>query len=99
MQNKTDTRGELITWYLAKLRKNAQQITRERKLTPMTLVETDRHLIQELVMSSQLDVEQKTANVLETIQKQNKGIRDSLSALIVLTAIVAAGLFVLAFLN
>lgn len=93
MQNKKDARGELITWYLARLRKNAQQSNRERKLTPMTLVETDRHLIQELVMSSQQDIEQRTSDILEAIKTKNKSLRTCLTAVIAISLIAAAGLF------
>lgn len=88
-----DARGELITWYLARLRKNAQQSNRERKLTPMTLVETDRHLIQELVMSSQQDIEQRTSDILEAIKTKNKSLRTCLTAVIAISMIAAAGLF------
>lgn len=83
-----NSRGELITWYLARLRNNARQSSLERKLTPMTLVQTDKTLIQEIVASSHSGIEQKSRDLLLELQNQNRGIRISLN---ILMALVVAG--------
>lgn len=69
--------GELITWYLARLRNNARQNSLERKLTPLTLVETDKTLIQEIVMQSHAGYDQKAAVALKDLQRKNNSIRTS----------------------
>lgn len=53
-------------------------------MTPLTLVETDKSLIQELVMSSHVGHEQKCADILKTMREQNKGIRSAQNLLLVL---------------
>jgi hypothetical protein len=68
-------RGELVTWYLARLRSNSRLNSLERRLTPMTLVETDRSLIQEFVMRSQGSFEQRCNELLQSIQQNQKGIK------------------------
>lgn len=95
MQKGSNSRGELITWYLARLRNNARQSTLDRKLTPLTLVETDKTLIQELVMSSHMGQEQRSADALARLKVQNKGIRDSQNILIGLSLLASLALFAL----
>lgn len=86
-QKPSKSRGELITWYLARLRNNARQNSLDRKLTPMTLVETDKTLIQEIVASSHMGIEQKSNKILKELRLQNKNIRLSQSLLILLSAL------------
>ena len=87
MQKKSGSSGELITWYLARLRSNARQNSLERKLTPLTLVETDKNLIQEIVMQAHVGNEQRSADILKSLQEQNKGIRVAQNVLLILTAL------------
>ncbi len=90
----TASNGELITWYLATLRNNARKSNTARKLTPLTLVETDRNLIQEIVMRSQGGYEQRSSEILKMLQDSNKLSR---VAPIILSIIGAIGtLFMLA---
>ena len=95
MQKSSSSRGDLITWYLARLRNNARQSSLERKLTPLTLVQTDRNLIQEIVASSHVGHEQKSAGVLKTLRLQNQGIRVSQNILLLLTGLGAIVLLAL----
>ncbi len=94
MENKSSNRAELISWYLARLRNNARGSSLDRKLTPLTLVETDKSLIQEIVMQSQVNHEQKYAQILEETKKANSAIRRSQQ--IMSLVIVIAALFILA---
>lgn len=94
---KKSSRGDLITWYLARLRNNARQSSLERKLTPLTLVQTDKHLIQEIVMQSHVSYEKKCSEVLQQLQTQNQNIRTTQTVLLVLTVLGALALLVLLF--
>ena len=90
---KSSSRGELITWYLARLRNNARQTSLDRKLTPLTLVETDKTLIQELVMNAHVGHEQKCADILKALQKQNSGIRTCQNVLLILAVVCTILIF------
>jgi hypothetical protein len=87
MQKKAKSSGELITWYLARLRNNARQSSLERKLTPLTLVETDKTLIQELVMHAHAGYEQRSADILTALRQRNKGVRSAQIVLVVLAVL------------
>lgn len=87
MSERASSRGELTEWYLARLRNNARQTSLERKLTPMTLVETDKNLIQEIVASSQPGYEARFSEVLAKVQSANWGIRFAQNALCLMSFI------------
>ena len=89
--------GELITWYLARLRNNARQSTLDRRLTPLTLVETDRTLIQEIVMRSHGGYEQRCAESQKFIRQMNKGIHSSQTILLTIGILGSAFLLILVF--
>src|SRR5882757_9124722 len=93
----TRANGELITWYLARLRNNSRQSTLDRKLTPLTLVETDRTLIQEIVMASHGGYEQKCKETLTALRKINKGIHNSQAILVAVGVLGCLFLFSLVF--
>lgn len=78
--------AELTDWYLARLRANARQET-ARRLTPLTLVESDKSRIQEIVMQTHRTQEQRSGDLLEKIRKANAGIRTS-QTFLELTAII-----------
>jgi hypothetical protein len=86
MQKKTGS-GELITWYLARLRNNARQTSLDRKLTPLSLVETDKTLIQEIVMNSHVGHEQRSADILKNLRQDNRFIRQAQTVLLVLAVV------------
>jgi hypothetical protein len=87
MEKKTGSSGELITWYLARLRSNARQSSLERKLTPLTLVKTDKTLIQDIVMHAHIDHEQRSADILKTLKEKNNGIRNAQNVLVLLAVL------------
>lgn len=87
MSKPPSSRGDLITWYLARLRNNARQSALERKLTPLTLVETDKTLIQEIVASTHVGLEQKSSDLLKILRTEHTNIRLSQNLLMVLTAL------------
>ena len=64
---------ELLAWYLAMLRKNVRD--EASQLTPMTLIETDNQLIQEIVISSQPGEKQRSLDILAQLKARNKGTR------------------------
>jgi hypothetical protein len=89
--------GELITWYLARLRNNSRQSSLDRKLTPLTLVETDRTLIQEIVMRSHGGFEQRCQENLVELEKLNKGVHSSTNILLGIGILGSLYLITLAF--
>ncbi|MBX9719980.1 MAG: hypothetical protein K2X81_01190 [Candidatus Obscuribacterales bacterium] len=93
----TRANGELITWYLARLRNTARQSSLDRKLTPLTLVETDRTLIQEIVMRSHGGFEQRCQENLMELEKLNKGVHSSPKILLAMGILGSLYLMTLAF--
>ena len=64
---------ELSNWYLARLRKLSWQDESSSQATPMTLVETDKSILQQMVLRSSDSQEQRRLKFQETIETSNAG--------------------------
>ena len=81
---------ELFDWYLARLRKLAWMNESEQRPTPLTLVETDKQLLQNLVLKSSDTLAVRRDKFMESINSQT----GSLTPLF-LVALVGFGLILL----
>lgn len=61
---------ELCNWYLARLRKLSWQDESRSKATPMTLVETDKSVLQDMVLRFSETREQRRAVFLSQLEKK-----------------------------
>jgi hypothetical protein len=76
---------ELLVWYLALLRKNVREDA--SRLTPMTLVETDHQLVQEIVTGSEQEQRLHSQRIATLLKERNKHTRLLNNVIQILSAI------------
>ncbi|MBX9721223.1 MAG: hypothetical protein K2X81_07505 [Candidatus Obscuribacterales bacterium] len=90
-------RQTLEQWYLARLRSLASTKVQTEQLTPMSLVQSDKRLIQELVSKATTDQSERSEQLLKQIEQQRQQKQNEsqlvLAALIGLFVVLAAAIF------
>lgn len=71
----------LSNWYLARLRRLAWEYAADAKATPMTMLQTDKELLQKLVAESAESQEERQRALLKALADANPGASEKILVL------------------